>query len=214
MESKDLIQRSTRWGGYANIVGGVLVAIAYISHPHQETPEVISSQYWLWTHVLFVFSLLCGVFGLIALMSHTLRNSRVSGLIGYLIAISSLILIFGLNYYETFINPVLATEAPKFVETYGSGLTIGVVAILFPITGGLFVIGYIMFSVNLLHTKQLGRGAPVLMIMSVLVFGAGLSGFFPMLIVQIGSLLFGLATAWLGYQLIHVTSNKSLPVDG
>ena len=57
MEAQNLVTRSLRWGGYANIVGGVLVAVAYLSHPHHETPEIIAGSYWLWTHVLFVFSL-------------------------------------------------------------------------------------------------------------------------------------------------------------
>jgi len=198
----DQSERAVRWGGYANVLGGVLVATAYISHPHHETPEIIASQYWFWTHVLFVFSLLFGVFGLIALMGHTIKSSKLYGFCGYLIAIASLILIFGLNYYETFINPVVATEAPRFVESYGAGLTIGVVAALFPATGALFVAGYVLFSADLLRSNRLGRGAPSLMIVAVLVFGAGLSGFFPMLVVQLGSVLFGTATVWLGYRLI------------
>ncbi|MDH3691477.1 MAG: TMEM198/TM7SF3 family protein [Gammaproteobacteria bacterium] len=209
MKSDNLIVGSMKWGGFSNIAGGVLVAAAYLSHPHHETPEVIASNYWLWTHVLFVLSLLFGIFGLIALMGHTFRKVTISGLVGYLIAISSLILIFGLNYYETFINPVVAVEAPQFVESYGAGLMIGAVAMLFPTTGGLFVIGYVMFSIDLLRSKQLGRGAPGLMIIGVLVFGAGLSGFFPMLVVQLGSIVFGVATAWLGYQLIKAASDQA-----
>ncbi len=205
MEAQSLVTRSLRWGGYANIAGGALVAIAYLSHPHHETPQVIASSYWLWTHVLFVFSLLFGIFGLIALMGHTLAKSSVAGFIGYVIAIISLVLIFGMNYYETFINPVLAVEAPNFVTDYGAGLTIGVVAGLFPASGALFLIGYVLFSVDLLRSGQLERGAPVLMIVGVTIFSAGLSGFFPMIVVQVGSVVFGIATMWLGIRLIKST---------
>lgn len=209
MDAGDLTSRSWRCGGYANIVGGVLVAIAYLTHPHDETPEVIASSYWLWTHVLFVFSLLFGVFGLIALMGHALRKASAMGLIGYVIAISSLILIFGLNYYETFINPVVAVEAPEFVSTYGAGLTIGLVGALFPISGSLFLVGYVLFSIDLLRTRQLGRGAPTLMIVGVVIFGSGLSGFFPMLVVQVGSVVFGIATAWMGVRLVSAVSGHA-----
>jgi hypothetical protein len=203
MESENLTTRTLKWGGYANVVGGLSVAVAYVSHPRHETPEVIASSYWLGTHVLFVFSLLFGVFGLIALMGFTLRRGCAMGVIGYVIAISSLILIFGLNYYETFINPVVAAEAPSFVDTYGAGLTIGTVAVLFPVSGGLFLIGYVLFSADLLRTRQLGRAAPTTMIVGVVVFGAGLSGFLPMIVVQVGSVLFGAATMWLGFRLIE-----------
>jgi len=208
VDARDLTSRALRCGGFANVFGGVLVAVAYLTHPHDETPEVIASSYWLWTHVLFVFSLLFGIFGLIALLGHTLRKGTAIGLIGYVVAISSLILIFGVNYYETFINPVVAVEAPAFVSTYGAGLTIGMVAALFPISGGLFLIGYVMFSIDLLRSRQLGRGAPNLMIVGVAIFAAGLSGFFPMLVVQVGSVVFGVATAWLGIRLISANSDS------
>ena len=39
------------------------------------------------------------------------------------------------------------------------------------------------------------------MIVGVVVFGVGLSGFLPMLVVQIGSVVFGLAHAYFGWEL-------------
>ncbi len=214
MKSRDPTLRYTQWGGVSNIVCGALVAAAYISHPHLVTPEVIAGQYWFWTHILFVFFLVFGVLGLLALMGHTIRNVTLSGFIGYITAICSLILIFGLNYYETFINPIVAKEASPFVEKSGAGLTIGPVAGLFPASAGLFVLGYILFSIDLGRSNQLGRGAPGLMIVSVMIFGAGLSGLFPTRIVQIGSALFGTATIWLGYRLFKAASDRRrLPED-
>lgn len=66
---------------------------------------------------------------------------------------------------------------------FGNGVTIGVVAVLFPITGVLFVIGYFLFSVDVLRSKILGRGEPMLMMIGIVVFSAGLSGLFPMFVV-------------------------------
>ena len=75
-------------------------------------------------------------------------------------------------------------------------------AILFPASGALFLIGYVLFSVDLLRTGQLGRAAPIAMIVGVVVFGVGLSGFLPMIVVQVGAVLFGAATMWMGIRLI------------
>ena len=161
--------------------------------------------------MLFVLFLLCGVLGLIAPMGDPLRNSRVSGLAGIHCYLQSYFLISGPKYYATFVNPMVAMETPQLVENYGAGATIGLAALLLPATGVLFIIGYVMFSVDLLRSRQLGRGAPVPMIIGVVVCGAGLSGFLPMFVVQTGSILFGLATAWLGYQLIQAACNKKLP---
>jgi len=40
----------------------------------------------------------------------------VSGLVGSVFAVASLTEIFGLIFYEAFINPVVALEAPAFVD--------------------------------------------------------------------------------------------------
>jgi len=58
--------------------------------------------------------------------------------------VSALTLIFGLNYWEALTNPVVAEAAPAFVDDYGAGEGIGLVAIVFPASGALFVLGYIL----------------------------------------------------------------------
>lgn len=189
-------------GGVAHILGGLFVAIAYTLHPHHQTPEIISGQFWLVIHILFALSLIFGIFGLIGLYQQHLKNSRLSGFIGFILAVTSLIGIFGLNYYEAFINPVLAIEAPAFVDTYGAGTTIGLVAILFPAAGVMFLFGYTLLCVDLLRAKTLNRWVVILTIVGTLVFGLGLSGFFPMIVVKVGSVLFGCGLIGLGIAVI------------
>ena len=59
-------QMSKNLGGMANVFGGILVAIAYVLHPHHQTPTVISSEFWLVIHIIFALSLIFGIFGLMA----------------------------------------------------------------------------------------------------------------------------------------------------
>ena len=50
-----------------------------------------------------------------------------------------MVLISGLDYYETFIAPHLAIEFSAVIEKYGPGDTMGPVAIVFPLSGVLTV---------------------------------------------------------------------------
>ena len=190
------------FGGLAHIFGGLFVAIAYILHPHHQTPEIISGQFWLVIHILFALSLIFGIFGLIGLFQQHLKKSRLSGFIGFLLAVTSLIGIFGLNYFEAFINPVLANEAPRFVDSYGAGTMIGLVKILFPVSGAMFLFGYILLCADMLRAKTINRPAIVLTMVGTLVFGLGLSGLFPMLVVKTGSVLFGSGLIGMGIAVI------------
>jgi len=191
------------FSGVAHVFGGIFVAIAYTLHPHHQTPDTISSQFWLAIHILFALSLLFGIFGLIGLYYQHIKNSRLIGLVGFLLAVTSLIGIFGLNYFEAFINPVLAREAPEIVDRYGAGTGIGMVAFLFPVSGMMFLFGYLLLGIDLLHARTINHYGVKLMMAGTLVFGLGLSGFFPMIVVKIGSLLFGSGLLALGISVIR-----------
>jgi len=194
-------ETATRWSGLVNAVAGVCVGLAYVLHPHHGTPEVISGTFWLWVHVLFAMSLLGGIFGTLGLFARHSSDTTWSGLVGMVLIVSALTLIFGLNYWEAFINPVVAVEAPVFVETYGAGETIGLVAVIFPVTGALFVVGYLLFCADIARQKTLPPPSARLTMVGVIVFGAGLSGFLPMAVVQIGSVIFALGLVWMGVAL-------------
>ena len=196
-----------RFGSFSNIVGGVCVAIAYTLHPHHATPEIVSSGFWLGIHVLFALSLMFGVFGLVALFVNHVRHSKAIGIIGFILGVTSLIGIFGLNFFEAFINPILAVESPAFVSQYGAGTTIGYVSFLFPVFGLLFLLGYIFFCIDMLKAKTVGRYSLQLTIVGTLVFGIGLSGFLPMIVVQVGSILFGAGLVSLGISAMKAGQN-------
>lgn len=52
-----------------------------------------------------------------------------------------------------------------------------------------------------LRAKTLPPGAAWLTIAGVVVFGAGLSGFLPMIVVRLGSVIFAMGLGWLGLAL-------------
>ncbi len=204
---------SKKLGGISNILGGTLVGIAYVFHPHHQTPDVISSNTWLIIHVLFALSLILGIFGLIGIFQQHIESSRLKGLIGFVLAVFSLIGISGLNFYEAFINPVLAIESADFVHQYGAGTEIGLVALLFPISGVCFLIGYSLLCFDIMRAKSLNTACTGLLLLGTVVFGIGLSGFLPMLVVQTGSVLFGAGLICVGLAITRVKISESIPLN-
>jgi hypothetical protein len=201
-EDNPLIPRLVSWGGIANVIGGVFVAMAYVLHPPEAPPDVVASSLWLVVHAGFMISLLGGIFALMAFLACYLKaGGGLSGTVGCAMAITSLVFIFGLDYSEVFIFPTLATEFPEVVWKYGDGTIMPSVAFAFPLSGIFFLIGYILFSFQLSKTNCISRESAALLILGTLVFGIGLSGLVPMVIVRIGAVLFGAGLIWTGLSL-------------
>ncbi|MDX2313760.1 MAG: hypothetical protein QNL90_06800 [Gammaproteobacteria bacterium] len=95
----------------------------------------------------------------------------------------SLVLVFGLDYSEVFIFPTLAVEFPSVVERYGDGTMMPSVAFAFPLTGVLFLAGFVLFGWQLYRVGAVNKGAAMLTIVGTIVFGIGLSGILPMIVV-------------------------------
>lgn len=197
-----LIDRLIRFAGLLGIVGGIALAAAYVTHPPNAPPDIVASTVWIWVHVGFMISLLCGVFLLIALIVRYFRfGGGMAGFAGFAMAIVSLIFVFGLDYAEVFIFPTLAVEFPEVVTRYGDGTMMPSVAFAFPLTGVLFLTGFVLFAWELYRTRTVPPTASLLTLFGTVVFGAGLSGVFPMIVVRIGAVLFGAGLAALGMSL-------------
>ena len=191
-----------RWAGIGGVVGGIALAAAYLMHPPAAPPEIVASTLWIWVHVGFMISLISGIFLLLALLvAHVRCGGGYAGVAGFAMAVVSLVFVFGLDYAEIFIFPTLAVEYPQVVERYGDGTMMPSVAFAFPATGVLFVVGFVFFGWQLYKTATVEKGAALLTIFGTTVFGVGLSGFVPMMVVRLGSLIFGAGLAWLGISL-------------
>ena len=201
-QSVATIERLVRWGGPAGIIGGVALAAAYLAHPPEAPPATVASTMWIWIHVGFMVSLLAGIFLLIALLQRYFRaGGGMSGFIGFAMALVSLVFVFGLDYSEVFIFPTMAVEFPEVIEKYGDGTSMPSVAFAFPVTGLLFLAGFVLFSWQLYRTNAVIKGAALLTIVGTIVFAIGLSGLFPMIVVRVGAVVYGAGLAWLGISL-------------
>lgn len=192
-------------GNFLFFPAGLLLAVSYGVHPPGPyLPALVSSSFWIAIHAGFLLSLLGGIFSAFSALTTYLRkpNSRLQGPIGACMAVVGLFLIGGLDYAEIFIFPTLAIEFPAVVETYGAGDTMPSVAFAFPAAGIFTVIGYFLLSYELYRTRCIPSWAGVLTMVSVVIFGIGLSGFFPFILAQVGAILFGLGLMSLGWGLL------------
>ncbi len=61
---------------------------------------------------------------------------------------------------------------------------------------------YVLLCRDIARAGTLPSGSAWLTIAGVVVFGAGLSGFLPMIVVQVGSVIFACGLIWLGLSLL------------
>lgn len=192
-------ERMEQLAGAGGVLGGPALALAYIAHPASAPPETVASTFWIWVHVGFMVSLVAGVFLLTALMARfAAAGGGIAGFVGYFLATVSLIFVFGLDYAEVFIFPVLAVSHPDVVVQYGDGTSMPSIAFAFPLTGAAFLVGFLLFTRELRKHRVVTNGAAWLTMLGTVVFAAGLSGMFPMLVVKAGATIFGAGLVWLG----------------
>lgn len=194
------LRKADQAAGLGLLIGGPVLAFTYLFHPDTAPPETVASVSWIVVHVGFMLSLLAGVFGLMALLAgYFRRGGGVSGLVGFVMGVVSLVFVFGLDYAEVFIFPILAMEFPEVIIKYGDGTMMPSIAFVFPLTGILFVAGLLLLSLELWKIKAAPAAACIVTMIGVVVFGVGLSGLTPMFVVRLGASLFGLGLVLLGW---------------
>ena len=191
-----------RWAGLANVVSGVLIALGFILHPPAVVGEVaaVSSSLWAIAHLLLLVSLMLGILGLFGLYARQVEETGVLGLIGFILVFISTASFVGIAYFEAFIDPLLAVEAPEFVEARFAGeISRGAFDVIVLLTGLLLILGWLLFGIGIIRAGILPRWAAVLALIGAVPIG--LLPLLPFIIVKIGAVVFGLGLVWLGYAL-------------
>jgi len=200
MSTKNL----SRWSGIACILAGLLMVLATLVHPLQETPEIILEQ-----ELRLVAANWLSIFGkgflLLGLPGLYVAQSERAGRFGLL---SFLMLFFGTLFYAGFnisalSAPVLAAQAPAMLDAINAYPPIVTLTVLLTIG---FFLGFIFFGIATLRARVLPRqtgilmaiGSPLTMVGALL----GLLVFEALWIIAIlGVLALGLGLAWAGYSL-------------
>lgn len=202
------IQHIIRAGAIGLIISGAALGYSYISHPHHMTPDVIASNSWFVIHMLFALSLVLGLMGATALYAPTALRSGWMGFVGFSTLFVGMMMIFGLDYYEVFIAPYLAVHYPQVIQDHGAGDAMGMVAIAFPTAGTLTVIGYAVLAFAWMRAQILPRTVALVMIITSIAFGIGLSPVGSLMIARITAAAFGAALIAIGVTALQSIRGK------
>jgi hypothetical protein len=193
-----------RWSGLGLVAGGLLLAVATVLHPSQETPATIlqAEVRLVAVHVLFTLSSLLVLLGLPGLYgTESARMGRL-GLVGFLLAFMGTTLVAVSGNFG-FIAPVLAAESPATIDAINVYLP---EMALDGVAFAGFVVGFVLFGLAMVKTATLPRSSGMLVAVGApaQVFGFALAQTVsPALwtVAVLGSVALGVGLAWPGYQL-------------
>jgi hypothetical protein len=192
-----------RWSGLAAVVGGLIFAARI--HPPDTLAAVTTSE-WFIVHAVGVamcFLIMVGVAGIYARQA---REAGWLGLAGCLLLEVMWLLTAGFQFAEAFIVPLLATDAPAFVEGWvgiPSGATseanLGALATIFSVASVFYLIGGMLLGIATFRARVLPRWAGVALAVGTVAPLAFV--LLPHELLRVSAVPFGLALVWLGYVL-------------
>jgi hypothetical protein len=128
------------------------------------------------------------------------------GLAGYGLFSLWLALTMSFSMVEAFILPGLATESPAFVAAFlgmftgaGGNIDLGAMPLLWTLSGGMYILGPLLFGIATFRAGILPRAAAALLVVGALLVPVGgmvAPEYQPLIMVPMG-----LALAWLGIAL-------------
>ena len=181
MQSSDLI----RWGGLAALVSAAVSVIGDLLRLFVDVESAASATGTSYA-LVFGLYLVGGVLlllGLVGLYASQSEAAGVLGLVGFLVAFVGTALLVGALWFELFITPALATEAPELAEA-----ELGLAGFILVLLAG--ALGWVLFGAATLQARVYPRWAAVLLI------AGGLVAFAP---VPLAGIVFSGAVAWMGF---------------
>jgi hypothetical protein len=201
-----------RWTGVAAIMAGLIFA----GYQPIQPPEVLSSVTTsAWAIIAPLKTAMCLLFllGWTGLYARQVKETGWLGLAGYLLLSLSWALQMAFIFATAFILPLLATTAPRFVDSLlrsasgtVSSVNLGVLPALYSLVGIGYILGGILFGIATLRAGILSRwAASLLVVASALPLAfvlPSVAALIPPQIQHLAAMPLGIAVAWLGYALL------------
>ena len=200
MNTKNLI----RWAGLSAMVAGICFVVVGLLHPPNILSSVSTSQ-WVIVHAVAIAMSLFGLPGITGVYARQAHAAGWLGLAGYLLFSFWLVLIFAFTFFEVFVLPLLATEAPTFaagflgIFTGAAEMNVGVLAALWGLSDALFALGGLVFGIATFRARILPRWAGGALTIAIIL--APVSALLPNELRPLVAVPIGFAFALLGYAL-------------
>lgn len=188
-----------RFTAAALVVSGLSLAIGTILHPTPPLGDTVATSVWEISHALWWVGTMVGVIGLTGLYLRYRGDVGVLGLAGSTLAVLGVALLANAMFFEAFIAPSLATQAPELFESYPAGngwegFLAGTLA-----AGALFGVGFLLFGIALFRAASVPRWAIVLAVLGGVPFAVNF--LLPQLVAILAAIAFATGLAGMGYEL-------------
>ncbi|WP_235525044.1 hypothetical protein [Planococcus glaciei] len=195
-----------RGAGLSAMVAGFLYVFIQMIHP-PELLSTVTSGAWANVHYLTFAMCLFWLLGMVGIYVKQAEKAGWLGLAGFLLFSLFLVLSASFNFAEALIIPLLAADAPKFVEGFlgifsgaGSEVNLGVLAAIGPVGGILYLSGGVVFGIATFRAGVLSRwGGAIFAFGAVASLGAAV---LPHELDRLMAVPMGIGIAWLGYSLL------------
>jgi hypothetical protein len=196
-----------RWAGLAAMGSGAIFIAIQPFHPLDVLSSVTTSTWVVIQSLKFSMALL-GLIGLAGIYARQVEKSGWLGLAGYLLFSLFYALTAAMVFAEAFILPLLATQAPRFVEGFlgvitstPSEVSLGAIPTIYMFTGlAGYLLGGVLFGIATFRARILPRWAGGLLAFGVLL-PILTSSLIPHPLDRILAVPLGLAMIWMGYAL-------------
>lgn len=197
-----------RWAGLAAMGAGSLYIAIQAIHPLDVLSSVTTAR-WAIVHYLSIVMDILAMLGIAGLYARQVEKSGWLGLAGYLLFSGFWAFSVALHFIEAFISPVVAAEAPKFVEGllgmvagHASESNLGALPTVYGLLIGVvgYVLGGFLFGIATFRARVLPRWAGGLLALGTLL-PVVLSSVVHHPFDRLFAVPVGLALAWLGYAL-------------
>ena len=194
-----------RTAAVAAILSGILYVGIQFIHP-EETLETVSTDAWTMVAWLTVAMAILALVGITGIYLRQVELIGVLGLLGFVLFGAFYLLPIVFSFGEAAILPLIADDAPNFVENYlglfngeGTDGSLGALEEVPTLSALLYVVGGVLLGIGIFRARVLSHWAG--MLLAVGAAAALLAGLVPHNVGRFAAVPVGLAFIWLGYSL-------------
>lgn len=196
--------------GVSAILAGLLFALIQFIHPEDALASITSTR-WEIAHILSVLFPTPALLGITGIYAKQIKESGKLGFAGYLMLAGAFALMLCFGFYEAFIAPAIAAEAPALAANIMSILDNqpgpGLIGEVYQVNGILYLLGGLVFAIATMRAKVFPLYAGGLLGLGVLVT---LSAAALPFMARPSAVVFSLGLALLGFALIR-RSGETIP---
>jgi hypothetical protein len=181
-----------RWGGLAAVIAGLSLIVQQLYALVAPDPTTAG---WVAVHTLGYVGLSLGLLGQVSVYAAQMDKVGRLGLFGFILGFIGNGLTAGAAFMNTYIVPVLTTQAPDLIAPTGP-LFMGPLGLMVLFSSVLVTIGFVMFGIATARAKVLPTPAAWLVVVTA---WFGLAAIFSPVVFAIAGAVFGLGNAWLGF---------------